>query len=66
VTAQQKPDPVALAIEYALVSPNEMDRNFENANVVDGLFAISRALWGVAKAIDHLAIAQGYEDEEED
>ena len=39
------------------VSPNESDRNGEPANVVDGLFAISRALKDVAKAIDQMNIA---------
>ncbi|MDP9364208.1 MAG: hypothetical protein M3Q10_08280 [Chloroflexota bacterium] len=39
---------VAEALVNTLVSPNESDRNMEAANVVDGLFA-------VARAIDHLA-----------
>lgn len=34
-----------------LTSPNECDSNMEPANVVDGLFAISRALNLVAQAI---------------
>lgn len=38
------------AIRSALISPNEADSNSEPANVVDGLFAIARA-------IDHLADA---------
>lgn len=39
------------AITSALTSPNEMDRNLEPANVVDGLFAIARGLQAVADAI---------------
>ena len=35
-------------------SPNESDSNGENANLVDGLFAISRSLREVAKSIDRL------------
>ena len=40
-----------------LISPNEADRNFEPANVVDGLFAIARAMWDIAKSIDNLTEA---------
>jgi hypothetical protein len=39
------------------ISPNEQDRNGESANVVDGLFEISRALNGVAEAIHRLGNA---------
>lgn len=39
------------AIREVFVSPNESDRNMEPANVVDGLFAIARALRDVAEAI---------------
>jgi hypothetical protein len=42
------PNPVAKAIGYALVSPNEGDSNGEAANVVDGLFAIARAIDNLA------------------
>jgi len=49
---QPEPDAVAKAIRETLISPNESDRNFEAANVVDGLFAIARALMAVAKAIE--------------
>jgi hypothetical protein len=41
----------AKAISEALVSPNEMDRNSEHANVVDGLFAIARAIQRLASVI---------------
>lgn len=33
-------------------SPNELDRNLEPANVVDGLFAIARSIHHVARAIE--------------
>lgn len=35
---------IAQAIENTLISPNESDQNLEAANVVDGLFALSRAI----------------------
>lgn len=38
-------------IALALVTPNETDSNGEAANVVDGLFAIARALNNIAAAI---------------
>jgi hypothetical protein len=47
-------DRVAEAILYTLHSPNEVDRNLEPANVVDGLFAIARALNKVAAALEAL------------
>jgi hypothetical protein len=47
----KKPD-VAQALRETLISPNECDANLEPANVVDGLFAIARALMAVAKAIE--------------
>jgi hypothetical protein len=46
-----KVDQVASAIRYSLVSPNESDSNYEPANVVDGLFAIARALHQVAREL---------------
>lgn len=42
---------VGNAIRAALVSPNELDSNLEPANVVDGLFAIARAVGDLADAI---------------
>ena len=39
-------------LEQVLSSPNEADRNGENANVVDGLFAIARAIERLSKAIE--------------
>lgn len=44
-------DLVAKALHNTLISPNENDRNGEEANVVDGLFAIARALNGVASEL---------------
>lgn len=40
------------SLRAVLESPNEWDSNGEPANVVDGLFAIARALNRVAKAIE--------------
>jgi hypothetical protein len=48
------PEDAAYALTYIaanLWSPNETDSNGEPANVVDGLFAIARALQDVAYAI---------------
>ena len=45
------PETMAQAIRATLESPNESDSNFENANVVDGLFAISRSIRHLAAAI---------------
>jgi hypothetical protein len=42
----------AEAIENTLVSPNEHDRNLEPANVVDGLFAIARAIHRIADVLE--------------
>ena len=50
-------DPVAEAIIRTLESPNETDQNLENANVVDGLFAIARALHHLAESIDNGRLA---------
>lgn len=47
---------LAAALRDTLISPNESDRNMEPANVVDGLFAIARALEHVAKAIERLGL----------
>jgi hypothetical protein len=49
-----KDDFVAEAIKFTLTTPNESDSNGESANVVDGLFAIARALRRVAVAIERL------------
>ena len=49
-----KPDATASALRETLISPNEQDQNLESANVVDGLFAIARALQQVATEIKYL------------
>lgn len=41
------------AIRATLISPNETDSNLEPANVVDGLYAIARALNRIAEAIEN-------------
>ena len=43
------------AIRGALISPNESDSNGEPANVVDGLFAVARAISDLAGAQTHNA-----------
>jgi hypothetical protein len=48
---EPSPGPVALAITHSLISTSEADRVGESANLVDGLFAISRALDRLANAI---------------
>lgn len=44
-------DALAKAVAETLQSPNESDRNGEVANVVDGLFAIARAIGSLAEAV---------------
>lgn len=39
------------ALAHVFISPNESDRNFEAANVVDALFAIARAIEHLAEAM---------------
>jgi hypothetical protein len=41
-------DPTTAALAAGLISPNELDRNLEPANIVDGLYAI-------VPAVEHLA-----------
>ena len=51
----EKPEEqISKALFACLFSPNEMDSNFENANIVDALFAIARALDRCAKAIENM------------
>jgi hypothetical protein len=50
-------DWIAEAIQATLISPNESDSNWEPANVVDGLYAIARALWGLAEAVREAGLA---------
>lgn len=37
-------------IAHTLISPNVADDNLEPANVVDGLYRVSRAIWALAEA----------------
>lgn len=46
-----KDQAVADALRDVLVSPNESDANLEAANVVDGLFAVARAVKAHARGI---------------
>ena len=41
----------AAALRDVFESPNEADRNLEPANVVDGLFAIARAIHRLAETL---------------
>lgn len=43
---------VSKALYDTLISPNESDSNLEAANVVDGLFAIARAIRRLAEAAE--------------
>lgn len=52
MAADQTSTTVADAIGSAFISPNESDSNGEPANVVDGLFAIARALERIALAME--------------
>lgn len=45
---------IAKALHATLITPNEPDRNLEPANMVDGLFAISRAIEKLSRAVDRL------------
>jgi len=49
---------VAQALRDTFISPNELDRNLEPANVVDGLSAIARAVNRLAAAVERLAGAE--------
>ena len=59
--AAEMADRLASVLWDTLQSPNEADRNGENANVVDGLFAIARGLHHVARATER-ANGLGRED----
>jgi len=43
------------ALRACLFSPAEMDINLESANVVDGLFAIARAINGLSSTMEKVA-----------
>lgn len=48
-------DPVAAALHATLITPNETDSNMEPANIVDGLFAIARAIDSLAVAVTRVS-----------
>jgi hypothetical protein len=50
-------NPIAEALCNTLISPNEEDRNLEPANIVDGLFAIARAVDRLATQVKNLGNA---------
>lgn len=50
-------DQLTQALCAVFESPNETDSNFENANVVDGLFAIARSINKLAKAVERTDIS---------
>jgi hypothetical protein len=47
-----EPKDLKAALYDVFVSPNEMDSNMEAANIVDGLFAIARALHRIGKCLE--------------
>lgn len=51
MTSRTPADRTAAALTATLISPNEIDSNMEPANVVDGLFAIARAVHHLADAV---------------
>jgi len=53
----------AEAIRETLISPNEWDQNSEPANVVDGLFAIARAIRDLAEAVREAKVERAVEVE---
>jgi hypothetical protein len=54
MTINGKLDHTAEALRATLISATEEDQNLESANVVDGLFAIARALEHIAHEIKYL------------
>jgi hypothetical protein len=52
-------DETADALREVLISPNELDRNYEPANVVDDLFAIARALHRLADVVEAKQTQEG-------
>ena len=52
------PTAVSAALRDTLISPNETDSNFEAANVVDGLFAISRSIRYHANVLAWIALVE--------
>lgn len=58
-TASSTRDLTAKALGASFISPNEADSNGESANVVDGLFAIARAIDRLAAAVTAAAGNRG-------
>lgn len=52
MTAPRPDERLAEAIWGTLQSPNELDSNWEAANVVDGLAKIARAIHRLAEAVE--------------
>lgn len=50
-------DVLAGVVRDVLASTNEVDRNGETANVVDGLFVIAREIGHLASAVSEVAAA---------
>ena len=50
------------ALKVALTSPNEPDRDGEPSNIVDGLFAIARAIDGLTAAVQKATGALNEDD----
>lgn len=48
-------DRLFLKLDYLFTTPNEADSNFEVPNMVDGLYAISRGLHHIARAIENVS-----------
>lgn len=57
-------DGIANAIRQTLISPNVMDSNFEDANIVDVLSDVANGLCRIAKAIEKHAEATAKANEE--
>lgn len=56
--SKSKKDEVASAIHQNFTSPNCSDSNMEAANVVDGLYAIARAICRLSAAIEEKEFGQ--------
>jgi hypothetical protein len=53
--------PIACALRYSFVSPNEFDSNLEATNIVDVLYVHARAVHRLAAALERIG---GHEEEE--
>ena len=52
MTAEDGLKDIANVLQAVFVSPNETDSNWEDANVVDGLFAIARSIQRLASVVE--------------